>query len=103
VRKTYGPLEVMAWTADDIAALVGKYVDIHIATDPPEGGSGVCISVAVTGEPSQRTVNVAWDWGMAWHWADGQPVYVSVCDEHGDHTSLNGVDCLDRFARGARA
>lgn len=117
MRKTFGPKEVHAWKEEAVRALESKYVVVETAASEwykeyvPEGGdweggSGFCIEAGLRpklGDPSpmiERSYSYAparyvlWDEGMGWQWLPGAEVYVSVCDEHGDHRNAEGEECL---------
>lgn len=97
VRTTYSPNQVRYWTAADLDRLVGKLVVVNIRPGWGAGwlGDHGIVSRAVIVPPALP--HIEFDHGVGCDWYADDEVYVSVCDEHGDHTSLNGVDCVDRF------
>jgi hypothetical protein len=101
VRITYRPDRTKHWTGAELAAMVGKYVAVDIPASPEfktkvggdfEGASGVCERAAIG---RFDLAFVEFDDGTGWNWDRNAGAWVGVCDEHGDHTSLNGVVCLE--------
>lgn len=111
--KTYTPAETRDWTAADLDALIGAYVDIRVpAVDADidaaggisdfEGGAGICFHAGIAAYPEvPRTAFADFTNGGGWSWPAAEGAWVSVCREHGDHTDTAGIDCLTRHGAGA--
>jgi hypothetical protein len=105
MRAVYPPERVRTWTSADLVTLTGKYVDVAVPASEEyrrapggggdwEGGSGICVGAVVQTFAEGRLVILGWDWGMTWMWPADEGAWVSVCDEHGDHKSVDGEWCL---------
>lgn len=92
MREIFSPETIKLWKDEEYRGLVNKYVTVEVPASewykehvPDggdwEGGSGFCAAVEV----GTTTITVHWDYGMGWSWNADQEVYISVCDEHGEH------------------
>lgn len=96
MRITYRPEQVREWTLSYLERLAGKLVIVNIRTDGHGRWTGAH-GIVERGGMTHGVPFVEFDHGQGYEWDAGGAVFVSVCDEHGDHTSLNGVSCVDEF------
>lgn len=92
MREIFSPETIKPWKEEEFQGLVNKYVAVEVPASewykehcPDggdwEGGSGFCCAVEV----GTTTITIHWDYGMGWSWNADAEVYISVCDEHGEH------------------
>ncbi|WP_426504411.1 hypothetical protein ACPPVO_43560 [Dactylosporangium sp. McL0621] len=77
----------------------------HVAGDGDyEGAAGVVVLAGIASYPEvPRTAFVDLASGGGWTWPAAEGAHISVCRDHGDHSSADGRACLTQLGvRGAR-
>ncbi len=112
MRTIYNPRQIMALTQPELDRFVGSCVamtevDDHwwaalgSASTEAEGLCGdTCTSATLTGSPhraASETITIMWAGGDVGEILLGQPIFLLVCDEHGDHRNEPGRLCVIRF------